>query len=133
MPAWVVAPGRVCLRSVRWFAEHDVPVGGYLTIRRTDVPGRVEINYARRSRALSGSGPLLLRITAALRGSQTLHCSDHDDLMIIDVEDPDAIDALWMRVTERNTPLETIMEDLLRQLAPLSQQGMFMPRRCIVP
>jgi hypothetical protein len=28
-----------------------------------------------------------------------------------------------MRVTERNTPLETIIEDLLRQLAPLSQQG----------
>jgi hypothetical protein len=124
IPAWVVRSGGYVYGLSEWFAVHDLPVGGYLTIQRTDVPGRVQINYARRKPRIEWARTAYVE-NNRLRFENRKRSigSDHDDLMIIDVEDPDEIDALWMRVTERSTSLETIMEDVLRQLAPLSQQG----------
>jgi hypothetical protein len=34
IPAWVVRPGGYVYGLTEWFDEHDVPVGGYLTIKR---------------------------------------------------------------------------------------------------
>ncbi|MBN1312493.1 MAG: hypothetical protein JXB30_13845 [Anaerolineae bacterium] len=124
IPAWVVRPGGYVYGLTDWFAEHDVPVGGYLTIQRTDVPGKVQIDYARRKPRVEWVRTAFvennhLRFESRKR---TIGC-EYDDLMIIDVDASEEIDALWRRVSERNIPLASIMEDLFRQLAPLSQQG----------
>ena len=124
MPAWVVRKGGYVYGLVDWFAEHDVPVGGYLTIQRTDTPGKVQINYARRKPRVEWVRTAFVENNHLRFESRkhTIGC-DYDDLMIIDVDEPDEIDALWVRAGERGTSLESIMEDLFRQLAPLSQQG----------
>ncbi|MBN1428757.1 MAG: hypothetical protein JXB07_10250 [Anaerolineae bacterium] len=124
IPAWVVRPGGYVYGLADWFEMHDVPVGGYLTIQRTDIPGKAQINYARRKPRIEWVRTAFvennhLRFESRKR---TVGC-DYDDLMIIDVDNPDDIDALWARSGERGQSLETILEDLLRQLAPLSQQG----------
>lgn len=124
IPAWVVRAGGYVYGLADWFAKHDVPVGGYLTIRRTDVPGRVQISCAQRKPRIEWVRTAFVENNRLrFEGRKRSIGAEHDDLMVIDVEDPDELDALWARITERDMPLETIMEDLLRQLAPLSQQG----------
>jgi hypothetical protein len=122
--AWVVRKGGYVYGLSGWFAEHDVPIGGYLTIQRTDEPGRVQINYARRKPRVEWVRTALVENNRLRFESRkhTIGC-DYDDLMIIDVEDAEALDGVWKRVVDRGVPLETIMEDIFRQLAPMSQQG----------
>jgi hypothetical protein len=124
IPAWVVRPGGYVYGLKEWFADHEVPVGGYLTIQRTDDLSRVKISYARRK-------PRIEWVRTALVDQSRLYFenrkhsipSEYDELMILAVEDPDAVDAVWSRVTQSNVPLDSLLQDMCRQLAPLGPQG----------
>ncbi len=123
-PAWVVRPEGYVYGLGDLFDRYDVPVGSYVTIQRTPDPGRVLINlhlhkprkeWVRSARVENNR----LRFENVQRPVGT----DYDDLMVIDVPDPDAIDMLWRRLSERGIPLEQIMVDVMRELSASSPQG----------
>ncbi len=124
IPAWVVRPGGYVYGLTDWFKHHEVPIGGYLTIRRTEDASRVRITYAHRKSRIEWVRTAIVDNNRLRFENRKLSVgSEYDDLMIIDVEDPDALDALWKRYADRNTPLETILEELCRELIKLSPQG----------
>jgi hypothetical protein len=124
MPAWVVrTDGYVC-GLADWFGQHEIPVGGYLTIQQADHPEEVLIDYARRKprkewvlTAFVEDGRLRFE-----NRQKPIGC-EYDDLMIVDVEDPEAVDVLWRRFTKGNTSLEQLMQDVCRELTTLTPQG----------
>ncbi len=124
IPAWVVRPGGYVYGLGDLFARDAVPVGSYLRIARTEDPGRVQIDVGQRrprkewvrSAFVEGNR---LRFTSVQRPVG----SEYDELMVIDVPDPDAIDALWRRQTERKVPLEQLMGEIMRELASINPQG----------
>jgi hypothetical protein len=124
MPAWVVRPGGYVYGLKEWFAEHEVPVGGYLTVQRTEDPSRVKISYARRKARIEWVRTALVEQSRLVFENRKLSIpSEYDDLMVLAVEDPDSVDTVWDRATQTNVPLLTIVQDMCRQLAPLGPQG----------
>lgn len=123
-PAWVVRPGGYVYGLADYFIKHEIPVGSNLTIRRTRNPSRVEISAglhkARKEWVRTASVQNnRLRFESAQRGV----ASEFDDLMIIEVSDPDSVDSVAQRVTDRNVPVEDLMAEIMRELAALNPQG----------
>ncbi len=123
-PAWVVRKAGYVYGLAEWLERHAIPVGTYLTIKRTEDPGRVALTYGRHR-------PRVEWVLTALVDGENLKFdnlrrpvgTEFDDLMIIDVLDPEAVDTVWQLHTRRETPLENLMVDLFRKLAPLTPQG----------
>ncbi|GAB4469579.1 MAG: hypothetical protein Kow00124_04870 [Anaerolineae bacterium] len=125
MPGWVVRSFGYVYGLENWFSKQDIPIGGYLTINRTDKTGHVKISYAQRR------NPRIEWVrTAVVDGdriryenrSRPIGC-DYDDQLIIDVEDPDAVDQLARRPAMRKLSLDQIIEMTMRELAALTPQG----------
>lgn len=126
MTAWVVREGGYVYGLADWLRENDIPVGGYLTIERTDERSRVLLDYARRK-------PRKDWIRTATVENNRLHFSDqqwsiscdYDDLMIIGLPDPEAIDTLWKRDRRSDKPLHQLVLEIAQQLAALTPQKNF--------
>ncbi len=126
IPAWVVRPGGYVYGLADWFEKHDVPVGGYLTVERTDTPGIVGISYARRSPRKEWLRTALVEGNRLrFENQQRVIGCDYDELTAINVVDDLAVDMLWKRVLERRIPLANLMLDISRELAALNPQGYF--------
>ncbi|HEC23235.1 MAG TPA: hypothetical protein ENI95_09995 [Chloroflexi bacterium] len=126
LPSWVVRPGGYVYGLGDWFEKRDLPAGTYLILRRMDEPGKVQIDYLKHKprkewlrTAFVENGRL------RIDNRQRPVGAEYDELMVIDVEDPEAIDALWEKVTKQNIPLERLMKDIARDLAALNPQGNF--------
>lgn len=123
MAAWVVRPGGYVYGLKDWFAEHEVPVGGQLTIKRTDDPARVQISLARRKPRVEW-----VRTASVVEGRLRFENrklavgSAYDELMIMDVDDHEALDELWKRYAQRGTDMSSILEEIFQELAPLGPQ-----------
>lgn len=107
-----------------WFLRNDVPIGGYLTVRRTNDPSRVKIGFAQRKPRMEWVRTALTehgRVTFENRNMAI--GSNYDDLMIMAVDDADALDVLWKQHSDRQTPLKAIVEDVCRELVKLSPQA----------
>lgn len=124
MPGWVVREQAYVYGLDEWYRRNDIPVGGYIRVSRTDDPGRVKVDYARRRprsewvRVASVEGKQLV-----FEMQQQTIGSDYDDLMIVSTEDLDAIDALWLSITESGRRLEDLIPPIFRQLARLTPQS----------
>jgi hypothetical protein len=124
LPAWVVRADRYVYGLREWFDRQELLTGCYLTIRSTERPGVVEIDYARRR-------PRKEWVLTAFVDQNRLRFEnqqyaigfEYDDLMIVKAGDDGDIDRLWKQVSDRNTPLEKIMEDICAELAALNPQG----------
>jgi hypothetical protein len=123
-PAWVVREGGYVFGLAGYFEEHEVLPGSILTIERTKDASRVKISAGVhkprkewvRTAAVQNNR---LRFESAQRPVST----SFDELMIVDVTDPDAVDELSRRVRDRKTALEDLMGDVMRDLAALNPQG----------
>ena len=124
IPAWVVRSGGYVYGLTGWFENHDVPTGGYLTIERTETPGQVRVNSA--SRNARKEWVLTARVEnerLKFDNQQWPIACDYDELLIIAVEDEEAVDNLWRKVTKNKVPLETVIADIGRELSHLNPQG----------
>jgi hypothetical protein len=120
----VVRTGGYVYGLKEWFAEHEVPVGGYLTVQRTDDPSRVKISYAERKARIEWVRTALVdKSRLYFENRKRSISSEYDELMILAVEDPEAVDEFWRRSMEGAVPLEVVVQDMCRQLAPLEPQG----------
>jgi hypothetical protein len=124
MPGWVVHQGNYVYGLKEWYQQHKIPVGAYIKLRSTGDPLTVEIGFAQRRVkrewvrvAKVEDGHLTFQMQ-----SRPVAC-EYDELMSVQDDDPEAIDAFYRRAEEAGTPLYTLLRDIFPELAKLNPQG----------
>ena len=124
MPGWVVREARYICGLEEWYRSNDVPVGSYLELEPGPYPGSVVIrrvnNRSRREwirLALVNDG----RLRFEMRKTQI--SGDYNELMILAVDDQDALDQLSSEISRHPVLLGRIVGDIFPELAKLSPQG----------
>lgn len=122
--AWVVRPGGYVYGVGGFFERHEIPIGGYLTIERTELPGRVLVKApVRKPRKEWVRVAHMEKHHLRFEIEQRAIAAGYDDLMIMVIEDQEAVDELASRLLQRKVPLEETMAEILRDLAAGSPQG----------
>lgn len=124
MLAWVVREHQYVYGLADFYRQHALPVGAYITVKRTDDPSRVVVTFA-------GHRPRTEWIRLAVADSDgRLRFENHkrsigaeyDELMILGADDLAAVDALWIPTDRARRPLAELMRDLMSELARLTPQ-----------
>lgn len=120
-PGWVVREQGYVYGLEKFYRQHQIPVGAYITVRRHDDPTRLRIEFAShkpRSEWVRLAVPhddyLSFESIKRSIGAQ------YDDLMIFGVEDLAGLDKLWQRF--RSTSIYDIVKKLVPELARLMPQ-----------
>ena len=124
IPGWVVSEGKYVYGLGQWYTENQLPAGAYVSLYGTDDPLTVMVDY--QSVRLKREW---IRV-AVMRGKQLsfqmlkqpITC-EYDELMVIGVSDPDAIDAFWISPEQQQKPLLTLMRQIFPELTKINPQG----------
>lgn len=124
MPGWVVREHRYVYGLTDFYRRHKLPVGAYITVRATEDPSRVIIDFmAYRPRTE------WIRL-AVPGGNNRLQFENHkrsigaeyDDLMILGADDLKAVDSLWISTHNPERSLVHTIRELISELARLTPQ-----------
>jgi hypothetical protein len=124
-PGWVVRGERYVFGLDEWYRENEVPAGGLIRIRRGEQPGEVQVravDHRRRNdwiRTVSPNASGQLGFTMLKQPVGTAY----DDLMVVGLIDPVALDEAWLRGSQRNLPLDRLVAYVFRELAKLNPQS----------
>jgi hypothetical protein len=124
-PGWVVRRERYVFGLDEWYRDNEVPAGGLVRVRRGDQPGEVVVQAVDRRRrndwirtvAPNASGQLGFTMLKQPVGTA------YDDLMVVGLIDPVALDEAWLRGSQRNLPLDRLVSYVFRELAKLNPQS----------
>jgi hypothetical protein len=122
-PGWVVRSGRYVYGLDEWYSRHEFPVGGQLLVRRGDAAGEIVVKADTRrptrewvrTAAPSPDGHLAFSMQKRLIGV------NYDELMIVAVDHPLAVDEVWLRA--QSLPFSRLVADVFRELAKLNPQS----------
>lgn len=123
MIGWVVREHRYVYGLADFYRRHKLPVGVYLTVRRTDDPSRVVVDF-------DGHRPRTEWIRLAVPGDDRLHFENHkrvigadyDELMILGADDLKGVDALWINPDNPARSLTDTVRDMMVELVRLNPQ-----------
>jgi len=124
MRGWVVREHRYVYGLADFYRRHKLPVGTYITVRRTDDPSRVVVDFM-------GHRPRTEWIRLAVPGNdgrllfenhKRLIGAEYDELMVLGADDLKGVDALWMSTTNPRRSLPDLIRDLMAELARLTPQ-----------
>jgi len=121
-PGWVVHEHRYVYGLLEYYDKHQLPVGTFITVRRGAADGEYIISYTAH-RARVEYIPVFAAYTDRIvieNGRRSIG-ADYDPLLIVDVEDLKAIEALTKFY--QNKALLTIVRGLVQELSKLSPQG----------
>ena len=121
---WVVHEGKFVYGMDDFYRRHRLPIGASITIKATDDPSRLIIDYeAHRPRteyirlAVPSNGRLTFANFKRSIGA------GYDELLILGAEDIEGVDSIWGVTRERRRSLVEIMRDLIPELARLNPQN----------
>jgi hypothetical protein len=120
---WVVQQYRYVYGLEDWYAENEIPIGGFISLRPGPEAGMLLLNYDRRRGQREWVRLASVeenRIEFELE-RRTIACG-YDDLLIVGTDFVAAVDALWRRVTSNNRSIEWILRQLFPELAELNPQ-----------
>jgi hypothetical protein len=123
-PGWTVSGGSYVFGLDNWYKKNKLPVGAYLTIKRTDDPMRVIVDF----QATRAQRDWIRVVTVAghrlsfQMNTQAITCK-YDELMIVADANPTAVDRLWLDAEERNTALFDILCNIFPELSKLNPQS----------
>ncbi|HML20138.1 MAG TPA: hypothetical protein PKD09_00720 [Aggregatilinea sp.] len=123
MQGWVVREHHYVYGLADFYRKYRLPVGTYLTVKRTDDPSRVIVNFAAHRPhtewirlAAAGDHQILFDNQKRAIGAE------YDELMVLGADDLQGIDALWLPPERAAQRLPDIMRQCVSQLARLSPQ-----------
>lgn len=124
MTGWVVREHRYVYGLNEFYRRHQLPVGAYVTVERTDDPARVVVNFrAHRPRsewirvAVAGDdGKLHFDSQKRMIGAE------YDELVALGAEDLKSVDSLWISPDRERETLQATMRHLMGELARQSPQ-----------
>lgn len=120
---WVVQDHRYVFGLNEWYAEHEIPVGGFVSLRPTEEEGVILLDYDRR-RAQREWVRLATVVDNHLDFAldrRTIGCG-YDDLLIVGTDFVAAVDAVWRRVVQNKRSVNQLLRDLFPELADLTPQ-----------
>ncbi len=123
-PGWTALNHKYVFGLAGWYREHNLPVGAYLDIKRTEDPLKLIIDY-RPTRTQRNWIRVAMAVNNRLSfqmNTEPLSCK-YDELMIIGVSDVAALDRLWKITRERQTPLYDVLCHLFPELSKLNPQS----------
>ncbi len=124
MVGWYVRRHRYIFGFGDWFVEHQLPVGAFIVLKRTDNPLRFIIDYIPQRTMREWVRVAMVKnnqLVFEMRNRQ-LACR-YDELMVIGEEGSAAIDTLWEKTTQNNTPISVLVDRIVPGLLKLTSQG----------
>jgi len=125
MLGWVVREHKYVYGLKEWYDKNDIPVGAYITLKRTDDPLAIVVDYLPRLRKKRE----WIRVATVAGGKlsfamqmQAIGC-EYDELMIVGEDNQGEIDSLWMRSEENGKSLSEVIRQVFPELAKLNPQG----------
>ncbi len=121
---WVVPENHYVFGMDKIYRKHSLPIGGYVTVKRGDNPGRVYVSintYRPRSEWIR----LLAVVNDQLHfeNSKRAIGVDYDDLMILGVENLEVIDQMALSIQKQQSSLASTLRTVIPSLGGLTPQG----------
>lgn len=120
---WVVREHRFAFGLDTWYEANDVPVGAYIQLRRGDEPGVVVIDWQGRRPKREWVRVVVPRDGLSFEMLKRQVNCEYDELMMMWVDNPAAIDEIAQRLAGPNQTLGDLIRQLFPHLAKLSPQG----------
>ncbi len=125
MIGWVVREHRYVYGLADFYRRHKLPIGAYITVRRTDDPSRVIVDYqAHRPRT---EWIRLARPQAngrlSFENDKRAIGAEYDELMVLGADDLKGLDKLWISTAAPREPLAETMRNLIGELQRLTPQN----------
>jgi hypothetical protein len=123
-PAWVVRNERYVYGVGKFYRKHKLPIGVHVTLRRSDEPGKVIIDfnsYKPRTEWIRLIVPKNEQIT--FENQKRAIGAEYDELMILGADDLAAVDALFQAAQQSKRSLTSILKTLIPALGVLTPQG----------
>lgn len=122
--AWVVRSGRYVHGLAPLYAKYALPVGTTVRLKRTDEPGKLEINFD----TYKPRSEWVTLVTATdgninFEAVQRAIGATYDDLLLLGVDDLDGVDGLFQGPSDKQQPLATILRRLIPLLGNITAQG----------
>lgn len=121
---WVIPDGKYVSGLGPIYRKYSLPIGGYVTISRGDEAGKIVLDFSS-YRARTEWIRLLTPKGDQIQFENTKRAIgvDYDDLLILGVDDLEALDAVYNTVQRQQRSLAALMRMLLPELSRLSPQG----------
>ncbi len=121
--AWVVQDQRYVYGLTDWYTEHEIPIGGFISLRPTEEDGVILLDYDRRrgQREWVRLASVVDNRLDFTLDRRTIACG-YDDLLIVGTEFVAAVDAVWRRAVQNNRTVESLLRELFPELADLTPQ-----------
>lgn len=124
-PGWVVRKERYVFGLDEWYRRYDVPTGGLIKVSRGDNPGEVIVETLDRRRrndwirtvSIGDGGRIGFTMLKQPVGTA------YDDLMVVGLIDPSALDEAWLKGGQNKMPLDRLVAHVFRELAKLNPQS----------
>lgn len=124
-PGWVVREKGYVFGLDEWYRRYEVPAGGLIKVRRGKQPGEIiveTVDHRRRNDwirtvTIDEEGKVGFTMLKQVVGTA------YDDLMVVGLIDPVALDEAWMRGKQREMPNDRLIAYLFRELARLTPQS----------
>jgi hypothetical protein len=123
-PGWTVLDGKYVFGLAEWYNKNKLPVGAYITIKRTGNPMQVIVDYQaiRAQREWVRTATVTGNKLTFQMGKEAIGCK-YDELMIIGETNPGQTDDLWLNLQERTLSLYEILCQLFPELSKLNPQS----------
>lgn len=120
---WVVQYDRYVYGLEDWYAENEIPIGGFISLRPGPEPGIILLNYDRRRGQREW-----VRLASVEKDRlnfelerRTISCG-YDDLLIVGTDYVAAVDALWRKAESRDRSVASLLKEIFPELAALNPQ-----------
>jgi hypothetical protein len=122
---WVVRNQRYVFGLDDWYRKYEIPAGGLIRVRKGEKAGEVIVEAIDRRRrndwirtiSIGEGGRIGFTMLKQPVGTA------YDDLMVIGLIDPVALDEAWLRGNQREMPLDRLVAHVFRELAKLNPQS----------
>ncbi len=123
-PGWVVHRQRYVFGLDRWYRDNRILSGAFITVRKGDEPGVVQVDLGRRRPTrewVRVAVPREGQINFEMR-KQLVGCT-YDELMVVAVDDQEGIDQIWRHGESEQTSVKQLLYHIFPELAKLNPQG----------
>ena len=123
-PGWSVSKGRYVFGLDEWYTQNNLPVGAYITIKRSKDPMQVIIDYqhTRTQRDWIKLATVVNNRLGFQMNKEPVSCK-YDELMIIGEADRDQIDGLWLSAEDKQRPIYDLLRIIFPELSKLNPQS----------
>ncbi len=123
---WVVHEDRYVYGLAKWFEDHALPVGAYITLERTNNANEVIVDYrtrrAKREWARVATADLEHKALRFEMNKVQVAC-EYDEYLIVAEQDREPIDQLRTLLQSDDISFNSIVEEIVLELIKLNPQG----------